>query len=65
MDRREFLQTAALPSLAVLAAGRAAVAADSDTPFTVEARYYEKLPNRKIRCKLCPRECVIDDRERG
>jgi pyruvate formate lyase activating enzyme len=23
------------------------------------------LPNKKIRCKLCPRECVIDDRERG
>ncbi|MDZ7372801.1 MAG: AmmeMemoRadiSam system radical SAM enzyme [candidate division KSB1 bacterium] len=31
----------------------------------VEARFYEKLPNRKIRCKLCPRECVIDDQERG
>ncbi len=31
----------------------------------VEARHYEKLPNRKIRCKLCPRECVIDDQERG
>lgn len=30
-----------------------------------EARYYEKLPNRKIQCKLCPRECVIDDLERG
>jgi len=30
-----------------------------------EARYYEKLPHKKIRCKLCPRECVIDDRERG
>ncbi len=31
----------------------------------VEARYYEKLPNRKIKCVLCPRECVIDDLERG
>ena len=30
-----------------------------------EARYYEKLPNRKIRCLLCPRECVIDDQETG
>jgi pyruvate formate lyase activating enzyme len=30
-----------------------------------EARYYEKLPNRKIRCALCPRRCVIDDLERG
>jgi pyruvate formate lyase activating enzyme len=32
---------------------------------SVEARYYEKLPNRRVRCKLCPRECVIDDQERG
>ncbi len=31
----------------------------------VEARYYQKLANRKIKCLLCPRECVIDDLERG
>ncbi len=31
----------------------------------VEARYYEKMPHRKIKCVLCPRECVIDDLERG
>ncbi|MDZ7265451.1 MAG: AmmeMemoRadiSam system radical SAM enzyme [candidate division KSB1 bacterium] len=30
-----------------------------------EARYYEKLPQRKIKCVLCPRECVIDDQETG
>jgi len=64
MDRRQFLQTAALPPLAVCATC-AAANVESDARFTVEARYYEKLPNRKIRCKLCPRECVIDDRERG
>ena len=40
-------------------------AAESDARFTVEARFYEKLPYKKIKCKLCPRECVIDDRERG
>lgn len=32
---------------------------------STEARYYEKLPNRKIRCLLCPRECEIDDQETG
>ena len=58
MDRRQFLQVAALPSFL-------GAAAESDAPYTVEARHYEKLPNRKIKCKLCPRECVIDDRERG
>lgn len=36
-----------------------------DPRFIAEARYYEKLPHSKIKCKLCPRECVIDDRERG
>ncbi len=33
--------------------------------FLTEARYYEKLPFRKIKCVLCPRECIIDDQERG
>ena len=36
-----------------------------DALFTVEARFYEKLPNKKIKCKLCPRECAVGDRERG
>ena len=33
--------------------------------YVKEAQFYEKLPHKKIRCTLCPRECVIDDRERG
>jgi pyruvate formate lyase activating enzyme len=57
MNRRAFLRTAALPCLAA--------GAESDAQFIAEARFYEKLPYRKIKCKLCPRECVIDDRERG
>jgi len=31
----------------------------------VEARYYEKLPDREIECKLCPRYCKLGDKERG
>ena len=54
MQRRAFL---ALPCLAL--------AAENDAQFVTEAKFYEKLPYKKIRCKLCPRECVIDDRERG
>jgi pyruvate formate lyase activating enzyme len=41
------------------------MASDSDARFIREAAFYEKLPHKKIKCKLCPRECVIDDRERG
>lgn len=37
----------------------------NDTGFTVEARFYKKLSNRKIKCKLCPRECNLGDKERG
>src|ERR1035438_9237620 len=66
MDRRRFLHTAALPCLAACAAERAiAKPAANDAQFTIEARFYEKLPYKKIKCKLCPRECVIDDHERG
>ena len=57
MDRRSFVQLLALPAVAA--------GAESDAHFTVEARFYDKLPYKKIKCKLCPRECVIDDHERG
>jgi pyruvate formate lyase activating enzyme len=31
----------------------------------IEAKYYDKLSNKKIQCKLCPRQCTIDNLERG
>ena len=36
-----------------------------DSQFAVEARFYEKLPDRKIRCMLCPRACLVRDGRRG
>lgn len=50
-----------LPSVSL----NAASPDSDDSRFIVEAQFYEKLPYKKTRCKLCPRECVIDDRERG
>jgi pyruvate formate lyase activating enzyme len=74
-DRRAFLKAASLPCLAACAGaviGRqdavpifAASLADNDAQFIKEAKFFDKQPYRKIKCKLCPRECVIDDRERG
>jgi len=73
-DRRAFLKMASLPCVAAcagLCSGtwpkmlRAAAVSADDARYIVEAQFYEKLPFKKIRCKLCPRECVIDDRERG
>ena len=71
MDRRAFLRTSvaacACPALAASPVGQASglSPASPDARFIAEAAFYEKLPYKKTRCKLCPRECVIDDRERG
>jgi len=76
LDRRCFLKCA-LASGAVLGIGDfihplAAISSQADqqkqddSRFTVEAKFYEKLQNnKKIKCKLCPRECVVGDKERG
>lgn len=75
VDRRSFLLSAAslgmaggahrlLQPLQAMPA-LAAPAAQDDARFTVEARFYEKVANKKIKCRLCPRECVVGDRERG
>ncbi len=69
--RRNFMKTmtqagAACAMLAPLGSVVANSFQQKPTPSKLtEARYYEKLPNRKIKCVLCPRECVIDDQETG
>jgi len=71
VDRRSFLKVASLPCLAACGAplfrtrSLLGAAAESDSQFVREAKFYEKLPYKKIKCRLCPRECVIDDQERG
>jgi pyruvate formate lyase activating enzyme len=79
LDRRTFLKAASLPCFAAcggalvgaglaapfFATPPAAPAAENEEQFIKEAKFYEKLPYKKIKCKLCPRECVIDDAERG
>lgn len=70
MERRDFIKFAALagfyhtcPLIQSIQGGQGS---NSDEKlFIREARYYEKLAHKKIKCTLCPRECVIDDRERG
>jgi len=75
LSRRSFLMCAASAGVAggiASVAQHAAAAPVLDTPsaqederFVFEARFYEKLANKKIKCKLCPRECAVGDRERG
>lgn len=72
-SRRSFLRAASagmacnlLPRQPLLhAATPAATAHQDDAPFTIEARFYDKLAGKKIKCRLCPRECVVGDKERG
>ncbi|MFH1736093.1 MAG: AmmeMemoRadiSam system radical SAM enzyme, partial [bacterium] len=33
--------------------------------FPYPALHYEKQAGRRVKCTLCPRECVVDDMERG
>jgi pyruvate formate lyase activating enzyme len=43
-----------------------AMAFDYTTELSsVEARYYEKRPEGGVICKLCPRQCLVTDLERG
>ena len=72
LDRRSFLKCVALSGaacgvsdLGLSFAMPLPQPAATDSRFTVEAKFYEKLPNKKIKCKLCPRECTVGDRERG
>jgi len=66
-ERRFFLKgTAALAcGLRPICAAGSLSAADNDSRFIIEAAYYEKLPYQKVRCLLCPRQCEIDESERG
>jgi len=75
LDRRSFLKGAASAGAAtgLTALGKPLraepalrdVPNQDDSRFVAEAHFYERLPNKKIKCKLCPRECTVGDRERG
>src|ERR1039458_6737504 len=77
LDRRSFLKCALASGAALGEFAAPAVASpsalslqsgqqtQSDAQFVVEAKFYGKLPNKKIKCKLCPRECNVGDKERG
>lgn len=74
LNRRSFLTCAASASLAcalesltpqLQAMPRVETESNDNGRYAVEARFYEKLQNKKVKCKLCPRECNVGDKERG
>ncbi len=80
LTRREFLAHAAAAAAggAALACCPAALAQDAaggDMAVSAagvkgnlsdhECMFYDKLPEQKVRCGICPRRCVVADAERG
>jgi len=69
--RREFLKALAAGACGACALGLAGGAArgqgDEPRPQTAvhDAMWFERLPDKAVRCTLCPRECVVADVERG
>ena len=75
VTRREMIQLGAAAAIGTCCGRGAscAIGAEEDPladledqrRFIKEARFYEKLPNLRVQCTLCPRECRVADRERG
>ena len=71
LSRRDFVKLMALGAGAAVCplAARTALGgetkADSGRLSDHEALAYEKLPDRKVHCLLCPRGCTVSDGERG
>jgi pyruvate formate lyase activating enzyme len=47
----------------VLFEPRSARAGEAPRPHP--ARFWKKLENKRIQCQLCPKQCLVEDRERG
>jgi pyruvate formate lyase activating enzyme len=74
LDRREVLIAAGAAGVACAFARRAraqqdeapALDTDPDQGFLpLEARYYQKLAEKRVECQLCPNRCKVADLERG
>jgi pyruvate formate lyase activating enzyme len=70
VDRRLFLQfagaCACVAATHCMVYGSSVYAKDDDDGrYRKEASFYNKLSDKLVQCKLCPRECVVPSGERG
>lgn len=75
MTRREMLQATAATAAGLCLGARVGRPSEAEADplssfgeqrrFVKEAMFYKKLPNARVLCTLCPRECRVADRERG
>jgi len=61
MDRRGFFKSALATGACLLTS----IPVEAEEKGVRPAKYFEKLGDRKLKCKLCPHECRVADRERG
>ena len=64
LTRRHFIGCG-LASAASHTLGTDHASCAGDTVLPAEARHYDKLGNLSVQCRVCPRECVIRDGQRG
>lgn len=64
MSRRSFLVGGSVP-LACFCMGCSGAGPASAGSMPHEARFYDKLDDNMVQCRVCPRECVIQSNERG
>jgi len=62
---RKFQKQEAATKAAPRGSQAAVEARQGDERFVADARFYEKLAGEKIRCRLCPRDCVVAEGKRG
>jgi pyruvate formate lyase activating enzyme len=66
MRRRDFIRACGLGTCGLIGTGLAPqISLASDERFLKPAHYYEKLPNKQVRCLVCPRKCVVGEGQRG
>ena len=70
MDRRSFLKKCGVLALSGIALSRVTNFADAQEirrgyASPKKALYYEKLSGKRVRCRLCPRACIVGEGKRG
>lgn len=65
ITRRRFLELAGCGLAAGGLSLRAGESPDAAPPADPEALFYAPLPEARVQCRLCPRQCVIDDHRHG
>ena len=65
VSRRRFLQQSAIMAAGSSVFSIPGLAKSRGRLATEEARYYIKLPGKKVQCQLCPWQCIVEPGRRG